>query len=81
MTKGMKMGEILAFTMIVLLCPAWLFKGIILGLFIVFTLTDWRKYKTSINGHRMVLNVYVCILWYRGEKRRNKTIYEGLMIV
>jgi hypothetical protein len=40
MTKGMKMGEILAFTLIVLLCPSWLFKTIILGLFIVFTLTD-----------------------------------------
>lgn len=32
--------EILAFTMIVLMFPSWLFKGLILGLYVVYRVTD-----------------------------------------
>jgi len=40
MSSTARIIEILAFAMIVLMCPSWLFKGIILGLFIVYRATD-----------------------------------------
>lgn len=40
MTKTARIVEILAFAMIVLMCPSWLFKGIILGLFIAYRLIE-----------------------------------------